>query len=147
MASYVEDGFTVGVAQFISGGQSLDKVGWHFRCGLLYGFLCLVHFVQWHWVEKAGRQSQENVDLLLHGDRLRLGLFETSADTLAVIDSFAGSVVKTRAEFRETFQFLELRISELDVAGDCPVSRTLGRASHSRDGFTDINGWKNAQFE
>ena len=28
MASYVEDGFSVGVAQFISGGQSLDKVGW-----------------------------------------------------------------------------------------------------------------------
>ena len=56
-------------------------------------------------------------------------------------------VIESRAEPGEGLEFLELRVGELEIAGDRAVGRPLRLAADPRDGFADIDRGQHAQLE
>ena len=64
-----------------------------------------------------------------------------------MVDDLAGVVIEPGAELGEGFQLLELRVRELEIARHRSVGRPLRLAANARNGFADIDGGKNAQFE
>ena len=56
-----------------------------------------------------------------------------------MIDDRACVVIQTGTEAGEGLEFLELCISQLEVAGDGAVRRPLCFTTHARNGFADID--------
>ena len=64
-----------------------------------------------------------------------------------MIDDLAGGFIEAGAELRERFQFLELRVSEFEVAGDRPIGGSLRRSAHARNRLADVHRGGLPQFE
>ena len=64
-----------------------------------------------------------------------------------MIDDLAGGFIEAGAELGECFQFLELRVSEFEVAGDSAISGSLRRSAHARNRLADVDRGKDSQFE
>jgi hypothetical protein len=109
--------------------------------------LAIPYLGDWHRVQEAVGQCHEDDDLFGNGRRLELRLFEDGSDSLAVVDDFAGVVIKAGAELDEGFQFGELGVGEFEVARHGSVCRPLGLAADARNGLADIDGGQNTQLE
>ena len=57
-----------------------------------------------------------------HRQRGGFWLFETRADSPSMLNDLARVVIQTRAEAREGFEFLELCVSQFEVARDRAVN-------------------------
>ena len=105
------------------------------------------HLIQRHAVEEFRGQRQQHGDLRGHGYRGEFRLFEAGANTPSMFDDLAGVFIQAGAEPGKGFQFLKLRVGELEVAGHRAIGRSLRLAAHARNGFADIDRGQHAQFE
>ena len=62
-------------------------------------------------------------------------------------DNLARVVIQAGAEPGEGFQFLELGIGQLEVAGDGSVGGPLGGTADAGNGFADIHRRQHAEFK
>ena len=114
---------SVRVAQFFGGRQSLHNVRRNIRRCLMQRLLRIGHLFERHPVEEARRQSKQHGDLLDHRHGLGFRLLEARADALPMIDDLASGFIEAGAELGECFQFLELRVGELEMSGNCAIRR------------------------
>ena len=66
---------------------------------------------------------------------MRLRLFQAFTDPAPVLDDVARRVIEARTEPSEGFQFLELRIAELQIARDRPIGCALRGTTDSGHGW------------
>ena len=105
------------------------------------------HLVKRHAVEEFRGQRQQHGDLRGHGHRGEFRLFEAGANSPSVFDGLAGVFIQAGSEPGKGFEFLKLRIGELEVARDRAVGRALRLTANARNGFADIDRGQHAQFE
>ena len=142
-----DDRFAILVAQFVGGIQSLAHLRRDVRRRLAHGVLGVRHLVKRHAVEEFRGQRQQDGDLRGHGHRGEFRLLEAGADSPSVLDDLAGVFIQAGAEPGKGFEFLELRVGELEVARHGAVGRPLRLAADARNGFADIDRGQHAQFE
>ena len=147
MAGDVDDRFTILVAQFFGGVQSLAYLRRDIRRRCAQGVLGVRHPVKRHAVEEFGGQCQQHGDLRGHGHRGEFRLFEAGANSPSVLDDLAGVFIQAGSEPGKGFEFLKLCVAELEVAGHRAVGRALRLAADTRNGFADIDRGQHAQFE
>ncbi len=66
-----------------------------------------------------------------HGYRLGFSLLEAGADSPPVLDDLAGVLIQAGAKPGEGLKFLELRVTELEVARHRAVGRPLRLAANA----------------
>ena len=143
----MDNGFTILVTQFFGGIQSLAHLGRYICRRCAQGFFGFRHLVKRHAVEEFGSQCQQHGNLRRHGNRGEFRLFEAGTNSPSVLDNLAGVFIQAGSEPGKGFEFLELCVTEFEVAGDCAIGRALRLAADPRNGFTDINRGQYAQFK
>ena len=106
---------------------------------LLQGILGSFHLLDGHGIEKFFMQGQQHCDLPGNGYRCELGLLEAGTDAFAVLDRVARVFIQPGPEAGEVFQFFELGVGELEVAGNRTIDSALRLAANARNRAPDIN--------